>query len=78
MQGYGEILKKARESRNLKFQEIQKATKIDISYLKAMEEENLEVFEKPIYMKLFLKTYARHLKTDHLEILRLLDRKSVV
>ncbi len=73
MQGYGEILKKARESRNLKFQEIQKATKIDISYLKAMEEEQLDVFEKAVYMKLFLKTYARYLKTDHTEILRLFE-----
>lgn len=73
MQGYGEILKRARESKNLKFQEIQKATKIDIGYLKAMEEENLETFEKPIYMKLFLKTYARYLKIDHLEVLRLFE-----
>lgn len=73
MQGYGEILKKARESKNLKFQEIQKNTKIDLSYLKAMEEENIEAFERPIYMRLFLKTYAKYLKANQEEILRLFD-----
>ncbi|HDQ26560.1 MAG TPA: helix-turn-helix domain-containing protein [bacterium] len=71
LQGYGEILKKAREEQGLKHQEIQRVLKIDAFYLRAMEEERLEDMDKPIYMKLFLKTYARYLKLNVSEILEL-------
>jgi len=69
--GYGDILKKAREARNLKVETAAKDLRMDVSYIRAMEEENLELFEKSIYMKLFLKTYARYLKANEQEILTL-------
>ncbi len=69
--GFGEILKKAREARNIKIETAAKDLRMDAAYIRAMEEENLEVFEKAIYMKLFLKTYARHLKVNEQEILTL-------
>jgi hypothetical protein len=62
--GFGEILKKAREEKGYKYLDVQKITKIDPMYIKALEEENGVEFEKAIYMKLFLKTYARFLKLD--------------
>ncbi|MEI7640749.1 MAG: RodZ domain-containing protein [bacterium] len=68
--GYGELLKKAREAKGLKFAEVYKVLKVDPSYLIAMEEENAAVLERPVYMRLFLKTYAVYLKIDYKEILR--------
>ncbi len=71
--GYGEILKKAREAKDLTHVELHKILKMDPSYLKALEEENLVIFEKPVYMRFFLKTYAKHLKVDLKEVMRLYD-----
>lgn len=74
--GYGEKLKKAREDMGLKISDVYKIIKIDPNYIKAMEEENASVFEKEIYMKLFLKTYARFLKIDYKEILSLFEKSN--
>lgn len=76
--GYGEILKKAREDKGLKYADIHKEIKVDEVYVRAMEEENLAAFEKPIYMKLFLKTYSRHLRLDYKEILKMFDESPEV
>jgi transcriptional regulator with XRE-family HTH domain len=71
--GYGEILKKARESKNMTYKELHKILKMDPAYLKALEDESLSIFEKPVYMRLFLKTYAKFLKVDVEEVMRLYD-----
>ena len=71
--GYGEILKKAREEKDLTYEELHKVIKMDPSYLRALEEENLAIFEKPVYMRFFLKTYAKFLKVDVAEVMRLYD-----
>jgi hypothetical protein len=67
--GYGDILKRAREEKGYKIIDVQKITKIDPLYIRAMEEEITADFEKMIYMKLFLKTYSRFLKVNTEEIL---------
>lgn len=74
--GYGEKLKKAREDMGLKVADVYKMIKIDPNYIKAMEEEQTDLFEKEIYMKLFLKTYARFLKIDYNEILSLFEKSN--
>jgi len=71
--GYGEKLKKAREAMGLKISDVNKMTKIDPNYIKAMEEERTDLFDRKIYMKLFLKTYARLLKIDYKEILSMFE-----
>lgn len=71
--GYGEILKKAREAKKLNFPELQRILKTDTTYLKALEDENVLPFEKHVYMRFFLKTYAKHLKVDVKEVLALYD-----
>jgi len=70
--GYGELLKNKREEKNLKLPELEKVLKIDVKYLKALEDEDVSAFEKPIYHRLFLKTYAKHLRLNVDEILKLL------
>jgi len=74
LQGYGELLKNAREGKNLKHADVHKYLKIDLSYVRAMEEENPEVFEKPVYMRLFLRTYAKFLKLDPEEIIAMFEK----
>lgn len=74
--GYGDLLKKAREEKGYKYPDVQKITKIDPVYLKALEEENAAEFEKAIYMKLFLKTYARFLKLDAVAILEMFAKSN--
>jgi transcriptional regulator with XRE-family HTH domain len=74
--GYGEKLKKAREAMGLKISDVYKMTKIDPNYVKAMEEERTDFFDREIYMKLFLKTYARFLKIDYKEILSLFENSN--
>lgn len=74
--GYGEKLKKAREAMGLKLSDVHKMSKIDPNYIKAMEEERTDFFEREIYMKLFLKTYARFLKIDYKEILSLFEQSN--
>ncbi|HDT15357.1 MAG TPA: hypothetical protein ENN55_04020, partial [Firmicutes bacterium] len=71
--GYGEILKNAREKKGLKHSDAQKQLKITEVYLKAMEDEDEDVFEKPVYIRMFLKTYAKFLKVDDREIIELYE-----
>ncbi|MCE5301437.1 MAG: helix-turn-helix domain-containing protein [Spirochaetia bacterium] len=71
--GYGEILKKAREEKKLTYAEVHKVLRVDPAYIKGMEDEVMDVFEKPIYMKLFLKTYANFLKLDYKKILEMYE-----
>lgn len=74
--GYGEKLKKARETLGLKVEDVYRIIKIDPNYIKAMEEEQPNLFDREIYMKLFLKTYARFLKIDYKEILSLFEKSN--
>ncbi len=62
--GFGDLLKEAREKKGFKYSDIHKILKIDEKYIKALEEEDFNAFERPVYMKLFLNTYARFLKLD--------------
>jgi transcriptional regulator with XRE-family HTH domain len=73
IKGYGEILKRAREEKGFSYAELHKILKMDPSYIKALEDENMAHFEKPIYMKLFLKTYSRFLKLDTAEMMEMFD-----
>ena len=64
MQTTGEKLKKARLEKNISFEEIYKHTKIHTRVLKALEEDRAHNFLSHIYVKNFLKAYARYLELD--------------
>ncbi|GAJ14921.1 unnamed protein product [marine sediment metagenome] len=66
----GKVLKNIRELKGTTLEEISKKTKIGLSYLKAIEEDNYKVFPAEIFMKGFLKTYAKYLGLDPEEIVR--------
>ncbi|HBY96950.1 MAG TPA: hypothetical protein DEP84_23885 [Chloroflexi bacterium] len=64
MVAIGEQLREAREARELTLQDIERATRIRAKYLRALEEENFEVLPGTVYVRGFLKTYARELGLD--------------
>jgi len=57
----GQQLKKARTAKNISYEAAEEATKIKLKYLKAMEEDNFNVFSSPVYAQGFLKSYAQYL-----------------
>ena len=60
----GEDLKKLREFMGIALEEIFEITRIGISTLKAIEENDFESLPTSVYLKNFLKTYAEFLKID--------------
>ncbi|MBP7055883.1 MAG: DUF4115 domain-containing protein [Candidatus Omnitrophica bacterium] len=64
MSNIGDRLKKARESKSLTIDQIQKQTRIHSSVLLALEEGRCDKMLTPTYVKSFLKKYSAHLGLD--------------
>jgi len=60
----GKSLKQLREKLGIDLKAISSETKINIKTLEWIEEENLDFLPAPVYLKGFLKGYARVLKVD--------------
>jgi cytoskeletal protein RodZ len=71
----GELLRKARERKNLTVDEVNKQTKISLSILQALEQDDLDTFESETYLKGFVKNYATFLQCDIDLIMGALDRQ---
>lgn len=67
-----EILKAKREALRLSIPHIVEQTKIKSSYLEAMEKGDFSIFENPVYIRNFVRSYARFLKIPESQILPLL------
>lgn len=57
----GEYLKKVRETRGLSLDEISDKSKLNVSLLKALEEENYAALPQGVYFPNLIKLYAQHL-----------------
>ena len=55
----GNLLKERRQERNLTLKQISEATKIRSEYLEALEKGDYSVFPSEVYIKGFLKNYAK-------------------
>jgi transcriptional regulator with XRE-family HTH domain len=76
--GIGEIFKSKRIEMGLSLNDIENETKIRSRYLQAIEEENFEVIPGKVYLKGFIKTYAKYLNiADNEEIIRFLNENKV-
>jgi|LWDU01.1.fsa_nt_gi cytoskeletal protein RodZ len=75
MSTVGEQLRQAREQQNLSFSEIAEISKIRKDYLEALETGNYDVFLAPVYIRGFIRTYARILKLNTDEIVEKLNRE---
>ncbi|MCH5290859.1 MAG: helix-turn-helix domain-containing protein [Treponema sp.] len=71
MESYGAILKKARESKNLDFETIERATSITRQYLESLEAEDSAAFPGEPYLVGFLRNYASYLGIDSAELIKL-------
>ncbi|WP_054949829.1 helix-turn-helix domain-containing protein [Numidum massiliense] len=69
MSGVGQMLKEAREAKGLSLHDVQEATKIQMRYLKAIEEDKLESLPGNFYTRAFIRTYAEFVDVDVQSIL---------
>ncbi len=65
----GETLRKAREARGLSLENVAELTKINIKYIKAIENDSFDALPGGIYTRGFLRSYARLLGLDPKELL---------
>ena len=61
-------LKTHRESKSIEIDEISDYTKINPKYLNAIEEGNFDVIPN-IYMRLFIRSYAKYIDVDYKQAL---------
>ena len=66
----GELLRHVRESQRVTLQEIHKRTKISLSYLRAIEDDDYGRLPEVVYAGGFLRELARHLKLDPQQVSR--------
>lgn len=60
----GSYLKNIREMKGITLEEISQKTRIKISYLKALEEEDFKQLPAEVFARGFLKAYAKYLALD--------------
>lgn len=77
MESYGALLQKAREAKELSFEQIERETTITKQYIDALEAEEVDIFPGEPYMIGFLKNYAEYLGINSDEILRLYHAKKI-
>jgi curved DNA-binding protein CbpA len=60
----GEALRRLRERAGVELHDIELSTKISAQHLRNMEEENFEKLPETVFVRGYLKSYARHLGLD--------------
>lgn len=70
----GTILKRCREYHGLSLEEASETTKIGISYLKALEEDQISEFANLTYLKGFLRIYTTYLGLNSDDMSRMYDK----
>jgi cytoskeleton protein RodZ len=66
-------LRQAREALGLSAQQVAEATKIRSDHIEALDCGNYNVFSAPIYIRGFVKAYAREVKLNEQQVLAALD-----
>ena len=70
MSGIGELLKEERIKRGWTIADVHEATKISMSNLMALEDENFDTFANKVYARAFLRDYANYLGLDSAQLLQ--------
>jgi cytoskeletal protein RodZ len=65
----GQTLREAREQRGVELSEVERATKVRVKFLEAMEGDRWEELPAPVYARGFLDIYARYLGLDQQALL---------
>ena len=58
MESLGQLLKHARESRNLSLEDVSKSTKMSLKVLNALEADEISKLPSGVYARVFVKTYG--------------------
>ncbi len=69
----GELLRAARQAAGLTLQQVADATKMRADRVQAVEEGNYQVFSAPVYVRGFVRTYARLVHADEAAVLAALE-----
>lgn len=77
MDSYGELLKNAREARNLDLDSAARETSIALSFIKGLEEEDTSAFPGEAYMLGFMRNYAEFLNVRPDTVLNLYRAKKL-
>ncbi len=77
MQRYGELLKAAREEKNITLDRASAETTINSRYLKALEEEESEIFPGEPYLVGFLRNYSTYLELNPDTLIALYRNKKI-
>lgn len=64
-----EQLRRAREDQKLNVYQVAEITKIKTDHIRALESGTYDVFSAPVYIRGFVRTYARVLKLDEAQVL---------
>lgn len=70
----GAVLKRCREFHDISLEEASQTTKIGISYLKSLENDNVSGFANLTYLKGFLRIYATYLGLNADDMARMYDK----
>ena len=65
----GQKLKSAREAKGVSVSEAAASTKILSKFIEAMENDNFEKLSAPVYVKSFVRLYAKYLNLDPLPLI---------
>lgn len=77
MDSYGDLLRQAREEKNLDVEKIAREISIESRYLTGLEDEDSGVFPGEAYMIGFLRNYSNYLELDTNYILKLYNNKKL-
>lgn len=70
----GTILRRCREFHGITLEEVSETTKIGVSHLKALEDDQIREFANQAYLKGFLRIYATYLGLNSDDVARMYDK----
>lgn len=65
VKGFGAMLREARESLGISIGDVSSRTRLSVDQIRAIEEENLERLPEPVYVRAFLRAYAKAIDIDY-------------
>jgi len=68
-----ELLRQAREEQKLNIYQVAEITKIKTDHIRALEAGHYDAFSAPVYIRGFVRTYAKALKLDVAQVSSALD-----
>ena len=71
MASIGQELKRERELRGIPLQEIADSTKINIRFLRALEEDQFDILPEKFFTRGIIRTYAKYLGLDEESVLNI-------